>query len=87
MELKEEIPTFEEFRDAVIKDYLDNAKGTPNYELSKKYIKSEEAQKHIEQEYWSNVQDMKDGKINRTVFMHGGVYAVSNCLDLMTRPV
>ena len=85
MENKEEIPTYEEFRDAVIKDYLDDAKGTPNYELSKKYIKSEEAQTHIQQEYARHLKDFKAGKVNRTVFMNGCVYAVSNCLYLMTR--
>ena len=75
----EKMPTFEEFKKAVKEDYLhmDDSK------VSRKYFNSDEAQQHIKNEYASNVKNYKNGKINRTVFMNGGVSAVSNCLNLM----
>ncbi len=76
------MPTFEEFKAAVEKDYLERE----NTEVSRRYIKTNEAQKHIRNEYASNVREFKEGKITRNIFMKGGVYAVSNCLFLMTDP-
>ena len=78
----ETMPTFEEFKAAVEADYL----ATENTEVSRRYINTKEAQKHIKNEYASNVRDFKEGKITRNIFMKGGVSAVSNCLFLMTDP-
>lgn len=78
----ETMPTFEEFKAAVEKDYL----ARENTETSRRYINTKEAQEHIRNEYASNVKEFKEGKITRIIFMKGGVYAVSNCLFLMTDP-
>ncbi|MBR0342918.1 MAG: hypothetical protein IJH64_11885 [Oscillospiraceae bacterium] len=78
----ETMPTFEEFKAAVEKHYL----ARENTEVSRRYIKTKEAQEHIKNEYASNVREFKEGKITRNIFMKGGVYAVSYCLFLMTDP-
>lgn len=75
----EKMPTFEEFKKAVKDDYLH----LEDTKSSRKYFNSNEAQQHIKSEYESNVKSFQAGKINRTVFMKGGVAAVSNCLNLM----
>ncbi|MBQ3640985.1 hypothetical protein II906_03545 [bacterium] len=75
----EKMPTFDEFKKAVKEDYLhmDNSK------VSRNYFNSDEAQKKIQRDYTSYAKRYEKGEINRTVFMKGGVSAVSNCLNLM----
>ena len=75
----EQMPTFEEFKKAVKEDYF----RTEDTKDSRKYFNSTEAQEKIKKDYASYAKDFKEGKINRNVFMKGGVATVSNCLNLM----
>ena len=76
------MPTFEEFKAAVEKDYL----VTQNTEVSRRYINTKEAQDKIKRDYASYAEKFKKGEITRNIFINGSVSAVSNCLFLMTDP-
>ena len=76
----ESLPTYEEFKQAVEREYFK----IKDDDAARKYIKSQEAEDTIKEEYAHHSKEFKAGKVNRTVFMNGCVNSVSYCLYLMT---
>lgn len=78
---KRAAPTYEEFREAVKREFLEHWK--IEKECAAIYFESEEATQVIKEEYYTDLQAYSAGEISYNVFMTGGVAAASCCLELM----
>lgn len=74
------MPTYEEFREAVIKDFSENRGNRTDEEVREFLAKNEDV---IEDWYGLNKWEFKRGDIERNKFMHAGVYACSYNLYML----
>ena len=76
------MPTFEEFREKVTEGFAERMKHLSEAEVDE-YMQSEEALEEVHDAYSYSSGMYKGGKINRTIFLNGGVASCAHCLSLM----
>lgn len=77
---KTNIPTYKEFRDAVIKDFSKNRGNKTDEQVEYCISENEDI---IKGDYKTNVWELESGFIDREKFMHAGVYACAYNLYLL----
>lgn len=75
-----DIPTYEEFREAVIKDYSENRGNRTDEEVRVFLAENEDV---IEDDYDLNKWEFEKGILNSYEFMHAGVYGCSYTLYML----
>ena len=74
------IPTYEEFREAVIRDFSKNRGNKTDEQVELCLAENEDI---IEADYRTNLWELEKGYIDRDKFMHAGVYACAYNLYLL----
>ena len=75
-------PSYEEFAQ-LVKDHFAKTMTSLSKEQVEDYLNSEEAQGVIKEQYIHCEKRLERGEITESVFRQGGVYAASNCLDML----
>ena len=74
------MPTYEVFREAVIKDFSENRGNRTDKQVRDFLAENEDV---IEDDYELNKWEFERGEIDRDKFMHAGVYACSYTLYML----
>ena len=75
-----DMPTYEEFREAVIRDFSKNRGNKTDEQVELCLVENEDV---IKDGYGLNKWQFERGDINREKFMHAGVYACSYTLYML----
>lgn len=80
-------PTFEEFKEAVLKRFAPLAEETRKARhggpTAAEFMETEDAESVLKNNYKSNLRKFNEGRITRNVFLTGAAASTADCLSML----